>query len=392
MGTRDQTEIIAVYGVSRQNNPLFFLRLAQHPVSIFQRSLTREFTAVGSSVVAVLVAIMVVQAFVTQLKRAASGSIEPEAVIALLGFLLVAYLPVILALALFVSVLLTLSRSYRDSEMPVWFSSGLSITAWISPVLRFGLPIVLVIAGLSLFLTPWALSQSAEYERILKSRDEISRLSPGTFIEARSANQMYFIDKTADNSEYASNVFMHYNENGRVGVVVAEKGFSEIDANGDRVLVLLNGRRYEGTPSALDFRIVDFQRMTKRIDVKEIVADTPRSKQRSTMALINEPTPERIAELHWRIALPVAAVILALMAIPLSFVNPRSGTSGNLVLAVLIFFLYYNLLNFFQAWTVSGAVPMWLGLLPVHLLMIGILVALFSRQLFSFRFLVWARR
>jgi lipopolysaccharide export system permease protein len=361
-------------------------------VSIFQRSLTREFTAVGSSVVVVLVAIMVVNAFVTQLKRAASGSIEPEAVIALLGFLLVAYLPVILALALFVSVLLTLSRSYRDSEMPIWFSSGLSITAWISPVLRFGLPIVLVTAGLSFFLTPWALSQSAEYERILKSRDEISRLSPGTFIEARSANQMYFIDKTADNSEYASNVFMHYNENGRVGVVVAEKGFTEVDAKGDRVFVLLNGRRYEGTPSALDFRIVDFQRMTKRIDVKEIAADAPRTKQLSTMALINEPTPDRIAELHWRIALPVAALILALMAIPLSFVNPRSGTSANLVLAVLIFFLYYNLLNFFQAWTVSGTVPMWLGLLPVHLLMIGILIVLFSRQLFSFRFLVSSRR
>jgi lipopolysaccharide export system permease protein len=361
-------------------------------VSIFQRSLTREFTAVGSSVVAVLVAIMVVQAFITQLKRAASGSIEPEAVIALLGFLLVAYLPVILALALFVSVLLTLSRSYRDSEMPVWFSSGLSITAWVNPVLRFGLPIVLVTAGLSLFLTPWALSQSSEYERILKSRDEISRLSPGTFIEARSTNQMYFIDKTADNSEYASNVFMHYNENGRVGVLVAEKGFSEIDAKGDKVLVLLNGRQYEGTPSALDFRVIDFQRMTKRIDVKEIAADTPRTKQLSTMALIKEPTADHIAELHWRIALPVAALILALMAIPLSFVNPRSGTSANLILAVLIFFLYYNLLNFFQAWTVSGTVPMWLGLLPVHVLMIAILVVLFSRQLFSFRFLVSSRR
>jgi len=361
-------------------------------VSIFQRSLTREFTAVGSSVVAVLVAIMVVQAFITQLKRASSGSIEAEAVIALLGFLLVAYLPVILALALFVSVLLTLSRSYRDSEMPIWFSSGLSITAWVNPVLRFGVPIVMVTAGLSLFLTPWALTQSTEYERQFKNRDEISRLSPGTFIEARSANQMYFVDKTADNSEYASNVFMHYNENGRVGVVVAEKGFPSVDANGDKVLVLLNGRRYEGTPSALDFRIVDFERMTKRIEVKEAVADKPRTKQLPTMTLINEPTPERIAELHWRIALPVAALILSLMAIPLSFVNPRSGTSGNLILAILIFFLYYNLLNFFQAWTADGTVPMWLGLLPVHLAMIAILVVLFSRQLFSFRFLVSSRR
>ena len=102
---------------------------------------------------------MVVQQLAFYLKQASTGGVEPEAVMALLGFAMLGYLPVLLALSLFIGVLLALSRSYRDSEMPVWFSSGLSIAAWIKPVLRFGLPVALLTSILSLFLTPWALSK-----------------------------------------------------------------------------------------------------------------------------------------------------------------------------------------------------------------------------------------
>jgi lipopolysaccharide export system permease protein len=361
-------------------------------VLIFQRSLTREFTSVSLAVVAVLSPIMVVQTLITQLRRVASGAVEAEAVFAILGFLFIAYLPVVLALALFISVLVALSRSYRDSEMSVWFSSGLSITAWINPVLRFGLPIVATTAVLSLVFTPWALSSINEYQRILRSKDEVSRLSPGVFFESGAADRVVFIDKTSTVDGTIENPFMHYNRDGRVGVIVAEKGFQQIEKNGDKFVVLQNGRQYEGTPSALDFRVVDFERMMQRIEVKEAAADTPRAKELPTMTLIREPTPENIAELHWRIALPIAALILSLMAIPLSFVNPRSGTSVNLILAIVIFFLYYNLLNILQAKTADGRVPMWLGLLPVHLGMMALLAALFSRQLFSFRWLLSARR
>ncbi|MFO0215578.1 MAG: LptF/LptG family permease, partial [Burkholderiales bacterium] len=133
-------------------------------MQIFQRSLTKEFTSIGLSVISVLVAIIVTHQLIIFLGRAATGTVEPEAVVALIGFALLAYLPVLLALALFISVWLALSRSYRESEMPVWFSSGLSIMAWVKPVLSFAAPIALVTAILSTVLTPWALRTSAEYE------------------------------------------------------------------------------------------------------------------------------------------------------------------------------------------------------------------------------------
>lgn len=366
-------------------------------MAIFQRSITKEFTSIGLGVISVLVAIMVVQQLVVFLKRASLGSVEPEAVMALMGFALLGYLPVLLALALFIGVLLALSRSYRDSEMPVWFSSGLSIAAWIMPVLNFGLPIALLTGFLSLFLTPWALSQSAEYQRILRSKDDVARLSPGSFIESRGTDRVFFVDNTSSETGILNNIFVvQYNAEGRPGIIVAESAFQKIEANGDKFVVLKNGRDYEGTPGKLDFRIIEFDTQKIRIEAREVKADAPNSKQTSTWSLITEPNAERraerLAELHWRVALPIAALVLALMAVPLSFVNPRSGASANLFMAVLIFFLYYNLLGIFQKWTEQGQISPWVGLWPVHIGMIGTLLVLFSRQLFSFRWLMFARK
>jgi lipopolysaccharide export system permease protein len=361
-------------------------------VSIFQRSLTREFSAIGGSVVGVLVAIILVRQLVFFLGRAASGSVEPEAVLRLLGFSLLGYLPVLLAVSLFIGVLLALTRSYRDSEMPVWFSSGLSITAWIWPVVSFALPIVFLTALLSLFLTPWAMSASAEYQRALRSKDDVARLSPGSFIESRGSNSVFFVDKTSNTDEFVKNVFVQYSQGGRSGVVVAERGFQQIDANDDKFLVLENGRQYEGTPGALDFRIIDFERQKRLIVAKEAKADEPAARALPTIELIMSPTPAGRAELHWRVALPIAALLLALLAIPLSFVNPRSGASWNLFLAILICSLYYYLMKIFETWTLQEKISPWIGIWPVHFGMIATLLVLFSRQLFSFRWLAFARK
>jgi lipopolysaccharide export system permease protein len=361
-------------------------------VSIFRRSLSREFTSVGAAVLSVLVAIFVVFTLVRLLGRVADGVDEAEAVTALLGFGLLGYFPVMMALASFVAILMTLSRSYRDSEMPVWFSSGLSLAAWVRPVLTFSGPIVVITAFMSLVLTPWAIEQSREYQRLLRSRDDASRLTPGSFIQTSDGSLVFFVDKTVSDSDVFNNVFGQFNQHGRFGVIVAEKGFQKVEANGDKFLVLQNGRRYEGTPSALDFRIVDFERQMIRIQPKEAAAGDPSPRALTTPALLAQPSAENIAELHWRIALPIAALLLSLLAIPLSFVNPRSGASWNLILAVLIFFLYYNLLGVSQGWTAGGRIPPWLGLVPVHIGIIAILVTLFSRQLFSFSWLAFARR
>ena len=358
---------------------------------IFQRSLIREFSLIAIAVIGVLLAIILTRLLILLLGQAAGGEVLPEAVIGLIAFGILNNLPVLLSIAVFAAVLLALTRSYRDSEMTVWFTSGLSIAAWVRPVLQFSLPVALVCALLSLWISPWSQDRSVEYQRLLQSRDEVSSVTPGVFRESRSSDRVFFVDKISEGDAEVNNVFVQSTQNDRMGVMVAKRGFIETAENGDRFVVLLEGRRYEGTPGTLDYRTVDFDRYAIRIEPREAKREAPKNKAKDTMDLIREGTPPTAAELHWRIAQPLAVIIMGLFAIPLAFVNPRSGRSWNILLAVLVYALYSNLLSIFQAWTAQGKLPAWLGLWPVHLAMAGILLVLFSRQLLTFRTLTLGR-
>jgi lipopolysaccharide export system permease protein len=354
---------------------------------IFQRSLIREFSLIAIAVVGVLLAIILTRLLILMLGKAASGDVVPEAVLGLIAFGILNYLPVLLGIAVFVAVLLALTRSYRDSEMTVWFTSGLSIAAWVKPVLQFALPVSVICALLSLVLSPWSQAQSVVYQKLLESRDELSAVTPGLFVESRAADRVFFVDKLSEGDDVVSNVFVQSSQGGRLGVMVAQKGFIQTAENGDRFVVLVNGRRYEGTPGTLDYRTVDFDRYFLRIEPREAKPGAPTTKGTSTLDLWAERRPEQVAELHWRIALPIAVLTMALFAVPLSFVNPRSGRSWNLFLAVLVYALYNNLLSIFQAWTAQGKIPGWVGLWPVHITIVVILAVLFYKQLFGFRWL-----
>jgi lipopolysaccharide export system permease protein len=356
---------------------------------IFHRSLIREFSLIALAVVGVLLAIILTRLLILLLGKAALGDVLPEAVLGLIAFGILNYLPVLLGIAVFIAVLLALTRSYRDSEMTVWFSSGLSIAAWIRPVLQFAIPVAVICALLSLAIAPWSQAQSVEYQRLLESRDEVSSVTPGIFRESRSSDRVFFVDKLSERDNEVNNVFVQSTQNNRMGVMVAQRGFIETAENGDRFVVLLNGRRYEGTPGTLDYRTVDFERYALRIEPRELKRTAPSNKAMSTLDLLNERKPEQIAEVHWRLALPIAVLIMGLFAIPLAFVNPRSGRSWNLILAVLIYVLYNNLLSIFQAWTAQQKISPWVGLWPVHAAMLALVAILFYRQLYGLRF--WPR-
>ena len=358
---------------------------------IFQRSLVREFSLIAIAVVGVLLAIILTRLLILLLGKAAGGEVLPEAVLGLIAFGILTYLPVLLGIAVFVAVLLSLTRSYRDSEMTVWFTSGLSIAAWVKPVLQFALPVALICALLSLVVAPWSQAQSVEYQRLLASRDEVSSVTPGVFVESRSSDRVFFVDKLSERDDVVNNIFVQSSQNNRMGVMVAQRGFVETAENGDRFIVLENGRRYEGTPGTLDYRTVDFDRYAIRIEPREAKRQAPTSKAMSTFDLFSQRKLEQVAELHWRLSLPIAVIVMSLFAVPLAFVNPRTGRSWNLVLAVLVYALYNNLLSIFQAWTAQGKVPGWVGLWPVHLTMLAIVAFLFYRQLYGFRFQRLAR-
>lgn len=348
---------------------------------LFHRALLREMTHTALLVFAVLLMITVTTLLIRFLGQAARGSLANDAVLVFLLFSVVNYFAVLLSLTLFIAVLLTLTRSYRDSEMVVWFSAGQGLSAWIRPVTTFAAPLVGVIAMMSLLVTPWTLSKSEEYRRQLNSRDDTAAIAPGVFKESGHAERVYFIESFAGENNTVSNIFVRAMQHGKLGIVTARNGHQSIAENGDRFLVLLNGRRYEGTPGTPEYRVVAFERYAVRIDPFEARLGAPPVKSLSTTALLRTPSTLHMSELLWRIGLPLSAMILALLAIPLSFVNPRAGRSVNLMLAVLIYMIYNNVLSISQAWVAQGKLNPYLGMWLVHALMLVALVVFFRRRL-----------
>jgi lipopolysaccharide export system permease protein len=358
---------------------------------IFQRAARREFTHSAAGVFVALFAILLTTQLIRLLSEAAQGSIAPEAVIALLGFAALNYIPTLLSLAAFIAILLTMSRSYRDSEMVVWFSSGLSLAAWIRPVLTFTLPLVFAITLLSLFVSPWALSQSAEYRGQLSTRRDVGQASPGAFQESTAGDRVVFVEAVADDESFVKNVFVSSVQNQRLGVTMAATGHQEIAANGDRFMVLENGRRYEIEPGTPEIRTLEYARYAIRLETKEARGIEQTPKNTPTLELLARNLPTYRAELLWRLSVPLAAVVLALLAIPLSFVNPRAGRSANMLLALLTYLLYNNLMTISQAWVANGRISFTAGLLAVHLFMLCLLPLLFYRRIAVFTFARFSR-
>ena len=342
-------------------------------------------SAVGTFLV--LLGISITTQLVRLLGQAASGMITSTGVVALLGFTLVGYLPILLSVTLFIAVLMTLTRSYRDSEMVVWFSCGQGLDRWIRPVLAFALPLVLTIALLSLLLSPWAVEKAEEFRRQMDSRDDVAQVTPGVFHESRRADRVYLVEEVAGKANLVANVFVSSTQHGKLGVMVAQSGFQETAANGDRFLVLQNGRRYEGEPGSAEYKIFEFGRYAMRIETAESAVRAPTTKTATTWELLQDPTPRNLGELSWRVGLPASALILCLLAIPLSFINPRAGRSMNIVLAILVYMIYSNMLSIMQASITQSRIDVITGMWGVHAIMLVLLLAMFYHRLSVFS--VW---
>lgn len=350
-------------------------------VVIFHRALIRDFANTGAVVFLVLLMITITTQLIRMLGWAAQGAIPPDGVLILLGLAALRYLPILLSLTVFIAVLTVLTRSYRDSEMIVWFVSGRSLLSWMRPVLAFAVPFVLLTGLLSLALSPWAVRKAEVFRHQIENRDDVSAISPGIFKESKQADRVYFVEKLTGDLSMVANIFVHSKQHDRTGVMVASRGYSETVANGDRFLVLLNGRRYEGQPGSAEYRITEFERYAIRIETQESKKYVPTMSSVPSLDLWRSPTREHQAELIWRMGIPASALVLSLLAIPMSFVNPRAGRSLNLIVAILLYMVYSNLMSIAQSWVGQGKVPPWVGWTAVHIGMLGLLAFLFWRRL-----------
>lgn len=327
-------------------------------------------------VVSTLLVVWLSVLLVRLLGEAANGSIGADVVVGLATFSSITALPVILSVSLFIAVLTTITRNFRESEMVVWFASGLSLRDWVGPVLRVAVPFAVIIALLTLLASPWAYRQISEYRQRYEQRSDLSKVAAGQFIETSGGDRVFFTEEPDTPDEEMGNIIARVIDNEWLSLITAESARIQEEPNGDRFLVLSEGHRYDLQPGKPVFRLVDFDRYGVRLesDAEQSSPEAVRAraeqeiKGRPTLALLTDGTDVAHSQIMWRLALPLAALNLALLAIPLGAVNPRLGRSGDILIAGLVGLLYMNLINLSRGWIAHGRLDFHLGVWLVHAL------------------------
>ena len=333
---------------------------------LFHSSLRKELSRSFGATLVVLITIVMTMTLIRTLSQASRGSVNPQEVMMVMGYTVLSYLPPVLTLSLFIAIVGTLSRLYRDSEMVIWFSAGRGLTSLIRPLLAFAWPVLLVIALLGLVAWPWANRQTAELKDRYGSRGDLERVAPGQFQESASGTRVFFVDKDTPDNKSGKNVFIASADHGRETITSARSGRVVTEGNSD-FLLLSNGQRVQRALDGTGLRVTDFVEMGNRVNTATLAAnaDVP-ARTRSTPALLRDPTPVHQGELAWRMGLALAALNFVVIAITVSSVNPRATRSGNLLFALFAFVVYYNLINLGQSWIASGRASLGGFMIALH--------------------------
>ena len=349
---------------------------------IFKKALRQELNFTTGVVFMVLVTLVLTNLMIRVLGNAASGTANPKDALVLIGLGMINYLPILLTASVFVAILMVLTRWYKDSEMVIWQSAGISLLKILRPILNFTAPIAVAIAVLSIFASPWASEKSATIKQRFQQRDDISMLAPGQFRESSGNNRVFFIESMNPETDMITNVFVTDFGKERQLVAVAKQGFIQNTPDGEKQLILETGRRYEGTPGSTDFRITEFDKYTVKLADKVIdpIINGPRTLP--AWVLIQDLNKAHLGEILWRIGLPLMVFVFAIIAIPLSYMDPRRGRYTALIMAVLLYFTYSNLLKLMQAWVTTGKLSFSIGwwLLHVVIALIGLALIVYRQN------------
>lgn len=361
------------------------LNVPQHFLNWFStidRYLLKEFVINLVAVTGVLWLIYVSTRFARYLADAAVGNMPAEVIFSLLGLSSLGALSILLPIGAFLAVMLALGRMSSDNELTVMAACGISQHRIMRNVLLFAGAISALVAVLALGIVPNVLSERYELQERAKISANTTGLIAGSFKESRDGNWTFYSERLSADKQFLENVFIEIQRQPKPLVFRSETGHFEIDSvTGDKFLVLENGYRYEGKAGDQDFTIAQFATHSMLIEKGKEGEVRERHKALPTSELLERGKPRDMAEVQWRAASALMTLLLCLVAIPLSNAGPRQGRYAGFVPAVLIYIIYSNLLGVSRAWVSKGDMPVWLGGIWVHLLMLLVIVLLLNRPL-----------
>lgn len=345
---------------------------------IIHRAFYREAAQATAGIVIVLVAVFLLFGVTSALGRTVRGDYAQSIVAQLIAWQTVRHVDLMLPLGFYLGVLLTLGRWYRDSEMTVLAACGIGLPQLLRPVFLMAAAVAALVALLAFLLTPLATRALQELRAESSQRPELAGITAGTFTSSAADGRILYAEEVAPDGRM-SQVFLHNPGAGRPRVILAQSGRSFAE-DGQRYARLRDGWAYEGTPGQADYRVVRFETYTVRLAEPSVTAPAPSIEALPTPALLQTAGPAAAAERHWRLSKPVLVFVLALYGVVLAHTDARRGRMANLFAAILVYFIYSNLLGLGETWILRGRVAPALGLWWVHALMAGVALFLFHRR------------
>ncbi|MDH5784043.1 MAG: LPS export ABC transporter permease LptF [Chromatiales bacterium] len=357
---------------------------------IIDRYLMREITLTFLAVSLLLVVMLLSSNFIRLATEVLEGDYPVGAFLMLFALKGVGNIVFILPFAFFFSILLAFTRLYKDNEIVVLMACGGGARRLFAGVLMLSLLVAVVVAYLSLFFAPWVAELSKQMLDEAAAKQEIEGIIPGRFNSLGSDNVVIYVEGYESAKKELRGLFIRgeqgEGESRTRYTINASRAYEKTEPNGERYLVLQDGYRYEGVEGQSDYQIIKFDEHGIRIKERSVKASRRPFYALPSADLWRSDHPSHLAELHWRISVPVSALLLALLAVPLSKTSPRSGRYRGLFVGILVYVVYNNLLTVGHSALGKGEVPPELGLWWVHLLAIMLLLFLSWKQQ------MWPRR
>ncbi|MGL5036482.1 MAG: LPS export ABC transporter permease LptF [Aeromonas sp.] len=341
------------------------------------RYLFRETLKTQLAVLFVLLLIFVSQQFIKIIGDAADGEVPTRFVSTLLLLNLPNMALLMLPISLFLAILFAHGRLYAESEMTVMHAVGFSHRF----VMNSAMLLALLTAGVAVLNTGWIapLAKEREYQVIdeFKADPGISFLQAGRFMELDKGRLVAYIQDLNENGSKLQKIFvLQLDITGNpTSVVVASEGSVTMDKNGLQWLTLVDGSRYEGDFAGKQFQVSDFSKYGLIIRQQTLARSNRKVAAKPTLELFGTQDNHLMAELQWRLSLPLSILVLTLLVVPLARINPRQGRYAKLLPAIMLYLSYFLLLSAARSAIDSGRLPYWPGMFLVplgYLLFIGL--------------------
>ena len=324
--------------------------------------------------------------FVLMVQESIERGIPIQELMPLVSFNMIRDVPLILTLSLFLAIVITISRLYKNSEAIVMNSLGLGDKHFIVFIQPLVIASFLIIFFLTIYAVPWAKQQKNIMEEETRNASEFSFITEGEFEQFKKGEIVFYTSesKTLDTvgAQNMEEIFIYASDNGKPVIVLASEAIKYIDPQSNSIyLRLKDGVRYQGIPSNKNKNILNFDLYDLEIvsgELQKSVAIYSNIEGKSTLELLKQRGLLANAELQWRISQPITVLILSVIGVFLGKASPRSGKGINLLIGVVIFMTYYNTLLAAKSAIELGQINSILGLWVVHFLVILLLILFYK--------------